>query len=441
MDAAALSPEQQGLVSSFLEIAVGQNADTAVHFLQLTNWILEEAIQLFFVGGDGAVGAAAAAPAPSAPPAAEDPSSSVNVSQDVGEDGVRAPLPVKRETLYGDAALFNRDFRFQQSPLIAFRNFEEESKRQPVWESDKNAPSTANGSRDNLASLYRPPFDLMFNGTFDKAKVEASHMDKWLLVNLQSTAEFNSHMLNRDTWSNETVAQTISTNFIFWQVYHDSTEGKKVCTYYNLVAFPSILVIDPITGQKMRAWNGMITPERLLEDLLPFLEKGPNENHVTLPPKRARQTPHVSVPSVADTLRDEDEEVLRAIAASLEEKKVAIRPSTAKDEPKVEKEPETILSKKLVYPPLPEEPKEKRELLSRVGIRLPDGRRLQRHFLRADSIKLLWSFCSSQLEGGEERPFRFTQSIPGASKTLEFDSDVTFEESGISNSMISLTWI
>lgn len=49
------------------------------------------------------------------------------------------------------------------------------------------------------------------------------------------------------------------------QVYHDSTEGKKVCTYYNLVAFPSILVIDPITGQKMRAWNGMITPERLLE--------------------------------------------------------------------------------------------------------------------------------------------------------------------------------
>lgn len=62
----------------------------------------------------------------------------------------------------------SRDFRFQQSPLIAFRNFEEESKRQPVWESDKNAPSTANGSRDNLASLYRPPFDLMFNGTFDK---------------------------------------------------------------------------------------------------------------------------------------------------------------------------------------------------------------------------------------------------------------------------------
>ena len=93
-------------------------------------------------------------------------------------------------------------------------------------------------------------------------------------------------------------------------------------------------------------------------------------------------------PVPIDTLRDEDEEVLLAIAASLEGNKVAIRPSAAQDEPKVEKDPETTSSKKLVYPSLPEEPKEKRELLSRVGIRLPDGRRLQRHFLRTDSIKV-----------------------------------------------------
>jgi hypothetical protein len=28
---------------------------------------------------------------------------------------------------------------------------------------------------------------------------------------------------------------------------------------------PTILVIDPITGQKMRAWEGMVSAERLLE--------------------------------------------------------------------------------------------------------------------------------------------------------------------------------
>lgn len=49
------------------------------------------------------------------------------------------------------------------------------------------------------------------------------------------------------------------------QVYDDTTEGQKVCTYYKLDSIPVVLVIDPITGQKMRSWNGMVEPERLLE--------------------------------------------------------------------------------------------------------------------------------------------------------------------------------
>lgn len=48
-------------------------------------------------------------------------------------------------------------------------------------------------------------------------------------------------------------------------MYHDTSEGKKVCTYYSLITLPAVLVIDPITGQRMRAWNGMVHPERLLE--------------------------------------------------------------------------------------------------------------------------------------------------------------------------------
>lgn len=57
------------------------------------------------------------------------------------------------------------------SSLIAFRNFEEEMRRPGVWESEQGAVSTAETSRDNLASLYRPPFHLLFNGTFDKVNV------------------------------------------------------------------------------------------------------------------------------------------------------------------------------------------------------------------------------------------------------------------------------
>ena len=38
-----------------------------------------------------------------------------------------------------------------------------------------------------------------------------------------------------------------------------------MCTYYKLDSIPVVLIIDPITGQKMRSWNGMVQPERLLE--------------------------------------------------------------------------------------------------------------------------------------------------------------------------------
>lgn len=58
----------------------------------------------------------------------------------------------------------------ERSSLIAFRNFDEEMKRPGVWETEQGAASMTDNSRDNhnLASLYRPPFHLMFNGSFEK---------------------------------------------------------------------------------------------------------------------------------------------------------------------------------------------------------------------------------------------------------------------------------
>uniref|UniRef100_A0A0E0KWL3 UBX domain-containing protein n=1 Tax=Oryza punctata TaxID=4537 RepID=A0A0E0KWL3_ORYPU len=430
--------EKESLVSSFLEIAAGQTPEMATQFLQMTSWHLEEALQLFYIDGEAAL---AAHPAPStAAAAAEAAAVAVAAAAEVEdamrfapppaaalgdemlqglgeEDDVRAPLPTKRETLYGDAPMVV----VRPNSTVAFRNFEEEARQSAVWDSEQNAASS---SRDNLAALYRPPFALMFNGPFDKAKLEASVLDKWLLINLQSTEEFSSHM-----------------------VYHDTSEGKKVCTYYNLVSVPAILLIDPITGQKMRGWNGMVHPDRLLEDLMPYLDKGPKEHHAAQPQKRPRKVDQETsigkqgktpVPPIAT--EDEDEELARAVAASLEESKgVGGSDTSEKIEPEVENEPS--LSAKLNYPPLPEEPKGNRELLCRVAIRLPDGRRIQRNFLHTDPIKLLWSFCCPQVEDGDKKAFHFVQPIPGASTTnLEYESDKTFKEAGLANSMINLLW-
>ncbi|WVZ87636.1 hypothetical protein U9M48_034243 [Paspalum notatum var. saurae] len=450
----ATAAEKETLVSSFLEIAAGQTPETATQFLQMTGWHLEEALQLFYIDGESAL--ASHQPAPPAP-SAEAAAAAAGVEEalrfapppaaalgdamlhGLGEDDdVRAPLPVKRETLYGDGPVSV----MRPNTTVAFRNFEQEARQSAVWDSEQNDTSS---SRDNLASLYRPPFSLMFNGPFDKAKLEASCLDKWLLINLQSTEEFSSHMLNRDTWGNEAVAQLIRSNFIFWQVYHDTSEGRKVCTYYNLVSIPAILLIDPITGQKMHSWNGMVHPDRLLEDLLPYLDKGPKEHHAAQPQKRPRKVDQEA--SVGKhgkpTVDYEDEELARAVAASLEENKEVIEGSDATDdmtEAELEEENEPSLNIKLDYPPLPEEPTGSKDLLCRVAIRLPNNRRIQRNFLHTDPIKLLWSFCAPQVEDGDKRAFHFVQAIPGASKNLEFESNVTFKEAGLANSMINLLW-
>ncbi|XP_050373702.1 plant UBX domain-containing protein 7-like [Argentina anserina] len=124
-------------------------------------------------------------------------------------------------------------------------------------------------SQVNLAPLYHPPYELLFQGSFKKlmiqAKRTASVEDKWFPVNLQSTKEISSHMINQDTWAHEAVSKIISTNFIFWQAYDDSNEVRKICTYYNLVYTPVVLIIDPINGENIRSWYGMVQPECLLE--------------------------------------------------------------------------------------------------------------------------------------------------------------------------------
>ncbi|XP_016751657.1 plant UBX domain-containing protein 7 isoform X2 [Gossypium hirsutum] len=429
MEGMLSASDKQSMVSSFLEIAVGQTAETAMQFLQATSWKLDEALQLFYVGNEGGVVGTA-----SESPAVENVDSWVDQNSgelkesgnsDVGPIGgeeVRPPLPVVRETLYDDASLYGASRLGlppqQSSSLIAFRNFDEEMKWPGVWESDEGASSTVDAPRDNLASLYRPPFHLMFQGPFEKAKAAASVEDKWLLVNLQSTKEFSSHM-----------------------VYDDTSEGRKVCTYYKLDSIPVVLVIDPITGQKMRSWFGMVQPESLLEDLVQFMDGGPRDYHATLSHKRPRGssvTPQQKI-KVSTDETNEDKEMLRAIAASMENAKDSIK-TTEDDKVSSTTEEESCLTKKPAYPPLPEEPKGDRNLLCRVGVRLPDGRRVQRNFLRTDPIQLLWSFCYSQLGEAESKPFRLTQPIPEASKSLDYDSKLTFEESGLANSMILVAW-
>ncbi|MCO5567371.1 hypothetical protein L7F22_021061 [Adiantum nelumboides] len=433
-----------------------------------TNWHLEEAIQLFYAGGDefGSTIPQTHVPTGVAWDAGAGPSETelrpiISSASEPDEDYVRPPLPVKREALYEDIFEYRAQHLAQSSnqptSVDAFRNFQDEAnfRGHAANESAENV----DGSKDTLASLYRPPFALIFQGSFEQAKVEAAKQAKWLLINLQSNKEFASYTLNRDTWAHHTVKDLVQSTFVFWQVYDDTEEGRKVCTYYKLTNMPMIMIIDPLTGQKMRSWEGMVSAERLLEDLVLYIDRGPLEQKQSSfpPPKRPRESNYISKNSpLVNAVRSntEEEELQQALAVSLKDDREHVGKEVAhtldkngntsphceavQTETQHEK-PATGL--KLLCPPLPEEPVQI-DGVCRVAVRFPDGSRGHRKFFRSDPIQVLWSYCLSQVkEAANGKSFRLTHTIPGVvGKVLDFDFQASISDAGLVNSMLVMTW-
>lgn len=147
-----------------------------------------------------------------------------------------------------------------------FRNFQAEA---AAWTPAAAAPSAAGagarqggapaarGPSANLSKLFAPPEGLLVRGphgealSFNDAAAEALRRRKWLLVNVQQGAEFASHQLNRDCWSNAAVRALVQSAFVFHQINHSTVDGMRYRNTYHPPSVPSIAIIDPLTKQKM----------------------------------------------------------------------------------------------------------------------------------------------------------------------------------------------
>ena len=69
-----------------------------------------------------------------------------------------------------------------------------------------------------------------------------------------------------DIWSKEPVQELIKKNFVFWQVADDSADCKRVAAYYNVTSFPTVLIIDPRTGESVTTLTRLRDPVSFLEE-------------------------------------------------------------------------------------------------------------------------------------------------------------------------------
>jgi hypothetical protein len=273
-----------------------------------------------------------------------------------------------------------------------------------------------------LGELYRPPEDIITSGTLTDAMKKAKEQKRWLLVNIQAADQFASHVLNRDIWSHSSVKEVIRTAFVFWQRDRASPQGAQFASKYNLSEFPSICILDPRTGRKVKHWSsekfkGPLSATDILSD---FLGEHPFGAVIASP----RSSP-LSV-SRHDSLDSSGQ-----LISSSPSTDVAIEISESPSPPKAAKIDETPLS----MPDLAS-PGEAGEV--KVAVRLSNGVKKQVSFKEGSPISVIrqWVSATEQLA-----PSKFEIRFSHPPKPLDLNSGLTLGESNVRGALLVVALI
>ncbi|KAF1943480.1 hypothetical protein EJ02DRAFT_485780 [Clathrospora elynae] len=207
-----------------------------------------------------------------------------------GQEEIRAPMQRTTETLVGPDANWgsgaeDEDLDAMVRDQLARRQtgragiFNQRTAQPSVWEDTADSSArrrelaTATGGASEqsskmnmLAELFRPPFEIMYQGPWEKARDMGKEEEKWLIVNIQDQAIFDCQRLNRDIWKNDEIKATVRENFIFIQYAKDDPRGQQYINYYfhardSSDAYPHIAIVDPRTGEQVKVWSGPPIPE------------------------------------------------------------------------------------------------------------------------------------------------------------------------------------
>jgi hypothetical protein len=209
----------------------------------------------------------------------------------LAQDEVRAPMERRTETLVGPGAdwgpgedddvdaLVQQQLARRRAAAGRAGIFNQRTNQTSVWDEAPDSSArrrelaTATGGASEqsskmnmLANLFRPPFELMFQQSWEKARDMGKEQEKWIIVNIQDPAIFDCQRLNRDIWKNEDIQATVRENFIFMQYAKDDPRGQEYVNYYfhdrdNPDAYPHIAIVDPRTGEQVKTWTGPPIPE------------------------------------------------------------------------------------------------------------------------------------------------------------------------------------
>ena len=154
------------------------------------------------------------------------------------KEGIRKPDKVKKQRLIDDEDMYEME------------NYNNNS----VWNENFN-PTTDH---------------IKYKGNFNGAKKFSVKKNKLLIINLQIENNINSMNLNRTIWNDELIISIIENKYTFMQLYSKNKSCKQLSNLYNIFEFPSILIINPLTGSLI--WKSNKT-NILKEDLVSIINE------------------------------------------------------------------------------------------------------------------------------------------------------------------------
>lgn len=316
--------------------------------------------------------------------------------------------------------------------------------------------SELTSTQRRLANLFRPPFDIISVLTLDQARTRAKEENKWILINIQDSSEFQSQVFNRDFWSNTRIKQVVKENFIFLQYQRDSYDGESYVNFYHVDTFPHLAILDPLTGERVRKWKDGEVPnvENWLEEVYDFLDKfslhpGSNnplvQHEQKIDPDSLSEEQQIELAmkqSVLDNGKSgktyEDAIDLASEDDDREEKEdTSGAPTSTEQAPESE---EDVFDS--INPIDHKEPTE--QPITRVQVRFPNGKRLVRKLRFDDKVLVFFEWLKFVLKenpedyglSGEDR-FTLSNSSNKAFKFIE-NLETTIEEANLKNASILL---
>lgn len=393
-------------INSFLAVTGKKsNKSEAKRYLEMSDWQLEKALQSYFAAGD------------------ETDSNSKGkrpLTSDEGET-VRAPIPSKK-------------LRLAESDDVHFIGSQSSTVMEPFRQYRRE---TVDGSQTNdLASLFAPPHAIMFRGNFQQLMRVAQQQSRWILVNIQSTTEFDSHRLNRDTWSDETVQDIVKESFLFWQQDRATGVARNYLNFYRVTTFPHVGMIDPRTGELVFKKSGFIDPPTLTCMITELMEK-----------YDLSELSGEGETTKASPISNHDTPLRKAIQASLLDpvlKDVKSKSSDKNVDVEIEKTQKAICEEnedvvKSVVENVPVEPKEDDPEATSLQFRLPNGERITRRFLKTDLVLSLYDFVKATRSETTKRAFDLRLSFPP--KSLQRITDMTLSDASLLNSLVLVRWV